>query len=79
MEDEGSNLRWYDPVPEVQYGFCAQRGSSLFWRSPELPHTISICAGAVDPPTQLRTTQAWWTGEASDYHDRPDLDELETE
>ena len=79
VEDDGSNLRWYAPVPEAQYGFCAQCGSSLFWGSPELPDTVSICAGALDPPTHLRTTQAWWTLEASDYHCRPDLLELETE
>ena len=79
VEDEGLKLRWYAPVPEAQYGFCAQCGSSLFRRSPELPDTVSICAGAIDPPTYLRTTQAWWTREASDYHSRPDLVELETE
>lgn len=79
VEDDGSNLRWYYPVPEAGYGFCAQCGSSLFWQSPERPDTVSICAGAMDPPTHLRTTQAWWTSEASDYHSRPDLLELETE
>ncbi len=79
VEDAGSNLRWYDPVPEAEYAFCAHCGSSLFWRSPELPDTVSICAGTIDPPTHLRTTQAWWTSEASDYHRRPDLPERETE
>lgn len=79
VDDVGVNLRWYDPVPEAQYGFCARCGSSLFWRSPELPDSVSICAGAMDPPTHLHTTQAWWTSEASDYHVRPDLVELETE
>jgi len=79
VEDEGSNLRWYYAVPEAAYGFCARCGSSLFWRTPGRPSTVSICAGAIDPPTHLRTTQAWWTSEASDYHTRPDLLELETE
>lgn len=79
VEDEGSNLHWYYPVPEAGYGSCAQCGSSLFWRSPESPQTISICAGALDPPTHLRTTQAWWTSEASDYHVRPVVVERETE
>lgn len=79
VEDDGSNLRWYAPVPEAQYGFCVQCGSSLCWRSPEQQDSISICAGALDPPTRLRTTQAWWTREASDYHSRPDQRELKTE
>jgi len=49
VEDEGSNLRWYYAVPEAAYGFCARCGSSLFWRSPGRPSTVSICAGAIDP------------------------------
>ena len=79
VADGDSNLRWYYPVPEAGYGFCNQCGSSLFWHSPDTPDTVSICAGVMDPPTHLHTTQAWWTSEASDYHVRPDLLELETE
>lgn len=79
VEDEGSHLRWYGPAPEAQYGFCSRCGSSLFWRSPELPETVSICAGTLDAPTHLGTTQAWWIRDASDYHSRPDLLELDTE
>lgn len=79
IEDSGANIRWYHPVPEAAYGFCARCGSSLFWQSSKAPTTVSICAGAMDPPTHLRTTQAWWTSEASDYHVRPDPVERETE
>lgn len=79
IEDGGANIRWYHPVPEAAYGFCARCGSSLFWQSSEAPATVSICAGAMDPPTHLRTTQACWTSDASDYHVRPDLIERETE
>jgi hypothetical protein len=72
-------LRWYDPVPAAGYGFCARCGSSLFWRGAATPDRISICAGTLDPPTGLRTVEAWWTSEASDYHERPDLPERATE
>ena len=65
VEDSGANLRWFYPVPEAKYGFCARCGSSLFWQSPEGPGIVSICAGAIDPPTHLRTTRAWWTSQAS--------------
>jgi hypothetical protein len=68
-------LRWYDPVPEAGYGFCARCGSSLFWRGATTPDRVSICAGTLEPPTGLRTVEAWWTSEASDYHDRLDLPE----
>lgn len=79
VEDDGANLRWYAPAPEARYAFCAQCGSSLFWSSPELPDSVSICAGTLEPPTHLTTLEAWWTREASDYHTRPDLPERETE
>ena len=77
--DPEALLRWYDPVPSAGYGFCARCGSSLFWRGAGTPDRISICAGSLEPPTGLRTVEAWWTSEASDYHDRPDLPERATE
>jgi hypothetical protein len=79
IEDEDSNLRWFYPVPEAGYGFCQKCGSSLFWQSQLTTDRISICAGTLDPPTNLRTVQAWWTDEASDYHARPSLQEFATE
>ncbi len=79
IADADGHLRWYDPVPEAGYGFCARCGSSLFWRSSDAPDRISICAGTLEPPTCLRTREAWWIREASDYHDRVPLPEHETE
>ena len=78
VSDPRGALTWF-PVPEAEYGFCSRCGSSLFWRAESEPALLSICAGALDPPTHLRTAQAWWTTEASDYHVRPDLPELDTE
>ena len=40
---------------------------------------VHDCAGTLDPPTFLRTVEAWWTSEASDYHTRPLLKEFDTE
>ena len=77
--DPAGLLRWYAPVPEAEYGFCSRCGSSLFWRSTGAPERVSICAGTLEPPTGLRTVEAWWTSEASDYHDRPELPERATE
>jgi len=79
IEDKDLNLGWFYPVPEAGYAFCRTCGSSLFWQSRLAPTRISICAGTIDPPTRLKTTQAWWTGEASDYHARPALQEFATE
>jgi hypothetical protein len=79
IEDEDSDLRWFYPVQEAGYAFCQKCGSSLFWQSRLTPDRISICAGTLDPPTSLKTVQAWWTDEASDYHARPLLKEFGTE
>lgn len=79
ITDPDAYLRWYDPVPEAAYGFCGRCGSALFWRSSRAPDRISICAGTLEPPTGLRTVEAWWTSEASDYHERPPLPERATE
>jgi len=79
ITDPEALLRWYEPVPEAGYGFCGRCGSSLFWRAAATPDRISVCAGTLDPPTGLRTVEAWWTSEASDYHDRPHLPERATE
>ena len=79
VEDPDEQLRWFRPVPEAAYGFCARCGSSMFWQATSQPHRWSICAGTLEPPTGLRTTSAWWVSEASDYHVRPDVPELERE
>lgn len=79
IDDPDSNLRWYYPVPQAGYAFCCICGSSLFWRSRKATGRVSICAGTLEPPTGLRTVQAWWTSEASDYHARPEVEEFATE
>jgi hypothetical protein len=79
VNDTDSLLRWFFPVPEAGYAFCSRCGSSLFWQSAEDTENWSICAGTLDPPTGLSTRQAWWVSQASDYHSRPDLPELDTE
>ena len=73
------SLAWYRPDEHAAYGFCRACGSSLFWQATAEPERWSICAGTLDPPTHLRTTEAWWVSEASDYHVRPALPEHATE
>jgi len=79
ISDRDATLTWFHPIEEAAYAFCSRCGSSLFWRSSAAPGRISICAGTLDPPTGLKTVQAWWVKEASDYHQRPDLLEFATE
>jgi hypothetical protein len=75
IEDAEGQLTWFEPVDEAAYGFCGRCGSSLFWQGASTPERLSICAGSIDPPTGLRTTEAWWVSEAGDYHERPALPE----
>lgn len=77
--DASSTLRWYEPADGVHYGFCAQCGSTLFWKVDANPDQISIAAGTLDQPTGLLTTTALWVAEAGDYHHRPPLTEYERE
>ena len=78
VEDPAGLLTWY-PVDGAAYAFCRRCGSSLFWRGTASPESTSICAGTLDPPTGLVTTEAWWTSEASDYHPRIAVPERATE
>lgn len=79
IADPESLLRWFFPVPEAGYAFCSRCGSSLFWQSANELDRRTVCAGTLEPPTGLRTVEAWWVGQASDYHERADLPERPTE
>lgn len=62
------SLRWYHATDTVQYGFCSECGSTVFWRAADKPNKVSIAAGTLDPPTGLATVEALFTADASDYH-----------
>ena len=79
VDDPDGLLSWFHPVDEAGYAFCRRCGSSLFWQAESSPDRLSICAGALEPPTGLKTVEAWWTSEASDYHERAALPERTTE
>jgi hypothetical protein len=79
INDPDGLLTWFHPVEEAGYAFCQRCGSSLFWRGESSPDRLSICAGTLEPPTGLKTVEAWWTSEASDYHLRAAVPERATE
>lgn len=66
---QGETLRWYTVGSEVQYGFCGNCGSTMFWRAADKPESLSIAAGTLDHPTGLTTTAALFTEDAADYHE----------
>ena len=65
---EGETLKWYDATGRVQYGFCSECGSTLFWRTTRTPDVMSIAAGTLTPPTGLKTFAAIYLNYGSDYH-----------
>ncbi|MGA7875804.1 MAG: GFA family protein [Desulfoferrobacter sp.] len=71
----GDGLKWYrstkDETPDVYRGFCKECGSSLFW-DPRGMKNISIAAGALDPPTGLKTTRHVWVDQKGDYYEISD-------
>ena len=57
IEDERA-LRWYRSSGIGERGFCAECGSSLFWRGVRDGHAVEddveVSGGALDAPTGLR-------------------------
>ena len=68
---EERGLRWIespDSAHDARRGFCGECGSSLFWHAPGRER-ISLAAGALDPPTGIRTRGQIWTASAGDYYE----------
>ena len=60
-------LRWYQSSPQARRGFCAECGSSLFWEQIGQGR-VSINAGALDPPTGLRTAKHIFVADKPDWY-----------
>lgn len=60
-------LTWYDRGGGIEYGFCSNCGSSLFWRAPDKPDDLAICAGTLNQPTGLSTEGILFAAELADY------------
>lgn len=65
---ERRGLRWYRYSAEVCRGFCVECGATLFWDKDGCD-SISIAAGALDPPTGVRTALQIHVTNAGDYYD----------
>ncbi|MDX2264850.1 MAG: GFA family protein [Hyphomicrobiales bacterium] len=64
VRDDG--LRWYASSPHAERGFCGACGSSLFWRRRGDSFTC-VMAGALTPPTGLRTAAHIFTADQADW------------
>ncbi|PVZ06955.1 GFA family protein [Actinomycetospora cinnamomea] len=53
-------LRWFRLPDGPERGWCGRCGSSLFWTAPGRD-TVSIAAGTLDDPRELRVVaHIWW-------------------
>jgi len=71
----GEALRWMDSPDSnrnARRAFCAECGSSLFWKAADLERT-GIAVGSLDAPTGLRVAAHIYT------HQAPDWDALPTD
>ena len=65
--ERSDSLRWYRSSPGAERGFCSTCGGNLFWR-PDEGELISIMAGTLDTPTNLKITEHIFVADKSDYY-----------
>lgn len=70
VQDE-THLRWYRSSEFAQRGFCAQCGSSLFWRHDDRNY-LDVSAGCIDAPTGLTLGGHIYTAFKGDYYEIKD-------
>jgi hypothetical protein len=61
------SLRWFRSSPRARRGFCERCGSTLFWKT-DGTATTSVCAGAIDGPTDLKFAGHIFFADAGDYY-----------
>ena len=64
----GATLSWFRSSDFALRGFCTSCGGLLFWKA-DGEGTISVGAGAIDPPTGAKATRHIFTGDKGDYYD----------
>ena len=69
VKDDG--LKWYSSSDWGERGFCAECGSTLFWRLKDESHQ-SILAGSLDGETGLKTSHHIYVADKKDYYEITD-------
>jgi hypothetical protein len=60
-------LVWYRSSDTAERGFCGRCGGNLFWKQAGRD-TLSITAGTLDVPTNLKIEQHIFVADKSDYY-----------
>lgn len=62
------NITWFASSDEAKRAFCKECGGNLFWQN-NSRDTISIMAGTLNSPTNLKTAQHIYVQDKSDYYE----------
>jgi hypothetical protein len=62
---------WYVSSPGVRRGFCGICGSNLFWQGTD-PNFLSIFAGTLDTPADIRLAGHIHAADKGDYYEISD-------
>lgn len=68
IHDDNGTLKWYRSSDAAERGFCANCGSTLFWRG-EGRDYWAIAAGTLDGDTGLRLKGHVFCDSAGDYYE----------
>lgn len=71
MVGGAKHLKWFQSSQDSRRGFCRNCGSSLFWE-PMGSGRVSIAAGCLDKPTDLRTVRHIFVADKGDFYDITD-------
>ena len=65
------DLKWYQSSQDARRSFCRHCGTSLFWE-PMGSGRVSIAAGCLDKPTDLRTVRHIFVADKGDFYEIKD-------
>ena len=65
-------LQWFRSSDTAERGFCSRCGGNLFWKQAGRD-AISVTAGTLDVPTNLKIEQHIFVADKSDYYGIDDL------
>jgi hypothetical protein len=69
--ENAETLRWFCATPHARRGFCTTCGSALFWQRISSDH-ISVAAGTLDQPTNLKLIGHICVAQKGDYYEIAD-------
>lgn len=67
--DADETLRWFRSSPDGERGFCADCGSSLFWRSPGAEGDMAVSVNTLPEDHGLALTEHIWIEDKPGWYD----------